>query len=308
MVPGKGECRRIGILIINDALPLDDDSGYESGWVLANGSTVKMSALEEVTAKLGSGDAVLVAVHDSQGSVPREAGAWMAVFADAVIGTIGGGHLELQAIAEARGRLRGADGQEVLRYPLGPSLGQCCGGVVFLRFERLAAADASAFVRRMHARLAPVALFGGGHVGKALVKVLAPLPFAVTWIDSRDEIFPTDVPANVQCEHSDPVQAAVADLAPGSRVLIMSFSHAEDLDVVAACLKRLRERADLPYVGLIGSKTKWATFRHRLEERDFDATDFARVTCPIGVPGIAGKEPEVIAVAVAAQLLQAPLS
>jgi xanthine dehydrogenase accessory factor len=75
---------------------------------------------------------------------------------------------------------------------------------------------------------------------------------------------------------------------------------------VAACLQRLRERADLPYVGLIGSRTKWATFRHRLEQRGFGDEDFARVTCPIGIPGVAGKEPEVIAVAVAAQLLQVP--
>ena len=96
----------------------------------------------------------------------------------------------------------------------------------------------------------------------------------------------------------------MADLAPGSRVLIMSFSHAEDLDIVAACLKRLRDRDDLPFVGLIGSKTKWATFRHRLEARGFSQAELAQVTCPIGVPGIAGKEPEVIAVAVAAQLLQ----
>ena len=87
-------------------------------------------------------------------------------------------------------------------------------------------------------------------------------------------------------------------------VLIMSFSHAEDLDIVIACLKRLRERDDLPYVGLIGSKTKWATFRHRLEARGFTGAELARVTCPIGVQGIGGKEPEVIAVAVAAQLLQ----
>jgi xanthine dehydrogenase accessory factor len=87
-------------------------------------------------------------------------------------------------------------------------------------------------------------------------------------------------------------------------VLIMSFSHAEDLDIVVACLKRLRARNDLPFVGLIGSKTKWATFRHRLEERGFAAEEIARINCPIGVPGIAGKEPEVIAVAVAAQLLQ----
>ena len=93
-------------------------------------------------------------------------------------------------------------------------------------------------------------------------------------------------------------------LASGSRVLIMSFSHAEDLDIVIACLQRLRLRNDLPYVGLIGSKTKWATFRHRLEARGFTGAEMDRVTCPIGVPGIGGKEPEVIAVAVAAQLLQ----
>jgi xanthine dehydrogenase accessory factor len=245
-----------------------------------------------------------VTVHGTQGSVPREAGAWMAVFAQDVIGTIGGGHLEFDAIAQARALLAGGSGDQIRRYPLGPSLGQCCGGVVHLRFELVRAADIPALQERLAAHHAPVALFGGGHVGKALVHVLARLPFAVTWIDSRDEIFPPDVPGNVRCEHSDPVQAAVADLAPQSRVLIMSFSHAEDLDVVAACLKRQRERGDLPYIGLIGSKTKWATFRHRLEARGFGEQELARVTCPIGVPGIAGKEPEVIAVAAAAQLLQ----
>jgi len=133
---------------------------------------------------------------------------------------------------------------------------------------------------------------------------LATLPFAVRWIDSRDGVFAPVLPAQVAAEHSDPVQSAVAELAPGSRVLIMSFSHAEDLDIVVACLQRLRTRDDLPYVGLIGSRTKWATFRHRLEARGFTEAELARVTCPIGVPGIGGKEPEVIAVAVAAQLLQ----
>jgi xanthine dehydrogenase accessory factor len=87
-------------------------------------------------------------------------------------------------------------------------------------------------------------------------------------------------------------------------VLIMSFSHAEDLDVVAACLKRQRQRADLPFIGLIGSQTKWATFRHRLQERGFSTQELAQVTCPIGLSGIVGKQPEVIAVAVAAQILQ----
>jgi xanthine dehydrogenase accessory factor len=266
-----------------------------------------MLPVKEVTTRLAAQDAVLVRVDASQGSVPREKGAWMAVFAQAVVGTIGGGHLELQAIEEARRRLSGTSGDAVLRYALGPSLGQCCGGVVHLRFEHITAADAAGLPQQLRWGHAPVALFGGGHVGKALVNVLGMLPFEVTWVDSRDEIFPAQVPDNVRCEHSDPVQAAVSELAPHSRVLIMSFSHAEDLDVVAACLKRLRDRGDLPYVGLIGSKTKWATFRHRLEERGFRKQELAQVTCPIGVPGVSGKEPEVIAVAVAAQLLQAPL-
>jgi len=109
----------------------------------------------------------------------------------------------------------------------------------------------------------------------------------------------------VVCEHSNPVQAAVLDLVPQSRVLIMSFSHAEDLDIVAACLLRNRLYKDLPFIGLIGSATKWATFQRRLAERGFSEAECQQVTCPIGVPGITGKEPEVIAVAVAAQLLQA---
>lgn len=263
-----------------------------------------MRAIEEVTRQLGTRDAVLVRVDHTRGSAPREPGAWMAVFDAALVGTIGGGHLELQAIAEARRRLAGGEGEPVLRFPLGPGLGQCCGGVVWLRFERLSRGDAPGLAARLHSHFTPLALFGGGHVGKALVNVLGTLPFAVTWIDSRDEIFPAQVPDNVACEYSDPVQAAVAALAPGSRVVIMSFSHAEDLDIVAACLRRLRAYDDLPYVGLIGSKTKWATFRHRLEERGFTQDELARITSPIGVPGISGKEPEVIAVAVAAQLLQ----
>jgi len=175
---------------------------------------------------------------------------------------------------------------------------------MFLSYQRITAADAPALQRELVAQLKPVALFGGGHVGAALARLLAALPFAVRWIDSRDGVFPEELPAQIDTEHSEPVQDAVAALAPGSRVLIMSFSHAEDFDVVVACLKRMRERNDLPYVGLIGSKTKWATFSHRLEARGFGPDELARITCPIGVPGITGKEPEVIAVAVAAQLLQ----
>jgi xanthine dehydrogenase accessory factor len=247
---------------------------------------------------------VLVTVARTQGSAPREPGAWMCVFADSVVGTIGGGHLEHQAIAHARALLAGKPGGTRRGYTLGPSLGQCCGGRVELEFERVGLADARALALRLAPRLAPLALFGGGHVGRAIIQALAPLPYRVTWIDSRDEIFPAQVSANVECEQSDPVQAAVPHLPSQSRVLIMSFSHAEDLDVVAACLVRLRERDDLPYVGLIGSNTKWATFRHRLEQRGFTQAELARIICPIGVAGISGKQPAVIAASAVAQILQ----
>lgn len=264
--------------------------------------------LSQLQEALSQSALVLVWVDHTQGSVPREAGAWMAVTPERVINTIGGGHLEFQAIEEARALLHRPVAEPlVLRYALGPSLGQCCGGVVHLRYEHLqrhTLAQAVQRVQRLGMNGTSVALFGGGHVGRALIQVLAPLPFDVTWIDSRDEIFPSPLPAHIRTEHSDPVQLAVDDLAPGSLVLIMSFSHAEDLEVVAACLRRHRQHADLPYVGLIGSATKWATFRHRLEARGFTAQELAHITCPIGVPGIEGKEPEVIAVAVAAQLLQ----
>ncbi len=258
--------------------------------------------------RLAREPAVLVSVDSTQGSVPREAGAWMAVFGDALVGTIGGGHLELDALAIARRALGGEAIEPLRRFALGPSLGQCCGGVVHLRFESLLPADSAAVRARLQAaadaQRLPVALFGGGHVGHAIVQALLPLPVRVQWIDSRNEVFPAGLPRWIATEHSAPVQAAVGDLAPHSRVLVMSFSHAEDLDIVAACLQRQRERADLPFIGLIGSKSKWASFRHRLEARGFAAAELAHITSPIGVAGVVGKEPEVIAAAVAAQLLQ----
>jgi xanthine dehydrogenase accessory factor len=265
---------------------------------------------------------ILVTIDSFEGSSPREAGAWMLVLTGDVHGTVGGGNLEFQAIAHARELLSAqASAQdsahgtqradELRRYPLGPSLGQCCGGVVHLKFAIMAAGSATNNIAiqaintwTTSKNSLQIALFGGGHVGKALVNVLGSLPCAVHWVDSRDEIFPVEVPANTHCEHSAPVHAAANDVAAGSHVLIMSFSHAEDLDVVAQCLLRLRAKNDLPFIGLIGSKTKWATFRHRLEDRGFSQAEIARITCPIGLSGLEGKEPEVIAVSVAAQLLQ----
>ncbi len=231
----------------------------------------------------------------------------MAVLPTGTVGTVGGGRLEWDAISKARTLLeqqkqRGFS--ELLLFRLGPGLGQCCGGEVQLHFEVVGAEDVPALKLKLEEQRNPVALFGGGHVGRALVEVLGRLPFYVQWIDSRDEIFPANMPENILCEHSNPVHAAVNTLPAGSRVVIMSFSHAEDWDIVAACLQRQRERADLPYVGLIGSATKWASFRQRLEQRGFTPQELAHITCPIGVSGIADKRPAVIAVAIAAQLLQ----
>ena len=266
-----------------------------------------MTDLTDLTvflARLSHERAVLVQVVRVQGSGPREPGAWMAVFAHDQVGTIGGGHLEWQAAAHARAALAGGPLQAQQRHALGPSLGQCCGGVVHLALQTVLPRDVPALRTQLTQRHVPLALFGGGHVGQALVRALAPLPFALTWVDSRDEIFPAQVPPQVQCEHSQPVQLAVRDLAPGSAVLIMSFSHAEDLDVLAECLLRQRRAADLRWIGLIGSKSKWASFQHRLRARGFAEAEWASVACPIGLPGIQGKQPAVIAASVAAQLLQ----
>ena len=292
-------------------LPKQDPGGYCQA---ATASTVfdgffgmhatPHSDLDRFLHQLAREPAVLVSVLRTQGSVPREAGAWMAVWLEGQIGTIGGGHLEWDAVRQARDALAvGASEPWTQRVALGPSLGQCCGGVVELHFEPVAQAQAGALRERLAPALTPLALFGGGHVGQAIVRALAPLPFAVHWIDSRDGVFPDGLPPTVRTEHSEPVQDAVRDLPPGALVLVMSFSHAEDLDIVAACLQRRRTAGDLPFVGLIGSKTKWATFRHRLSDRGFTRDELDRVTCPIGIPGISDKAPGVVAASVVAQLL-----
>jgi xanthine dehydrogenase accessory factor len=262
---------------------------------------------EELLRRLAHAPAVRIVVSRVQGSGPRDAGTWMAVCADALVGTIGGGKLEFDAVADARALLAGRPVEAERRFALGPSLGQCCGGVVWLHYELLQPGDVERVRTELLAALRghmPVALFGGGHVGAAIVSVLGALPVRTHWIDSREEVFPAELPLNVCIEHSQPVHGAVPALEAGSHVLIMSFSHAEDLEILAACLKRRRERADLPFIGLIGSKSKWATFRHRLEARGFAKTELDAVTSPIGVAGVVGKEPGVIAVAVAAQLMQ----
>lgn len=227
----------------------------------------------------------------------------MAVTAEGFTGTVGGGHLEFDAIARARVALAGGELEAEVRYPLGPGLGQCCGGVVWLRFERVEPGEEQA-ARLPGGPTRPVALFGAGHVGLAIARIARDLPLALHWIDSRDDPFPAGpLPPGWHREAVDPIADAVPDLVPRSAVLVMSYSHAEDFNLIAACLKRQRDRADLAFIGMIGSRTKWASFRQRLQARGFTEAELAQVVCPIGVPGVVGKQPAVIAVAVLAQIL-----
>ena len=318
--------------------------------------------------------AVLVTVAQIQGSTPREPGARMLYTAEGQFDTIGGGHLEWRAAQIARAMLE-ADASELPgqrrleRIALGPSLGQCCGGVVFLCFERVACdaaglatwqtleqswssgndlwralpldhADPLVLVdtdgeacqldgpdhglpvetlrntRQTHllrdrygrrwlldlcrAHQPQVVLFGAGHVGAAIVKVLANLPCRVLWVDEREDMFPADLPPQVSIEATDVPNAAVDMAEPGAYYLVMTHSHALDQQLS----ERILKREDAAWFGLIGSYTKRKQFEHRLAERGFNAAQLERITCPIGIPGIYGKEPSSIAIAVVAQLMQ----
>lgn len=152
----------------------------------------------------------------------------------------------------------------------------------------------------MPARPLHIVLFGAGHVGHALVTLLGALPCVVHWIDGRDECFPDEVPANVQIEATDTPEAVIDSAPPGSCFLVMTHNHALDL----ALAERIMRRRDFAYFGMIGSKTKRVKFERRLIERGVEPERLRQMICPIGVPGIADKAPEAIAVAVCAQLMQ----
>jgi xanthine dehydrogenase accessory factor len=245
-------------------------------------------------------EAVVVAVARARGSVPRGEGTRMLVAADAVVGTVGGGHLELKAIEAARRLLAGADEPREPHFPLGPALGQCCGGAVTLRLTPLADDDPATW-----AATPPrfqLQLYGAGHVGRAIVRLLEGLPCRVQWIDERESEFPAAPSApHIERVCVEPVQAEVDVAPPGAFYLVLTHSHDLDLAITEAILRR----GDFAYLGLIGSATKRARFLRRFQSRGIAPEVLARMTCPIGVPGIGGKEPEVIAVAVVAQLLQA---
>jgi xanthine dehydrogenase accessory factor len=249
--------------------------------------------------RAASRPAVVVQVLRCRGSVPRDAGTRMVVAADEVLGSIGGGHLELQAIADARALLARGGAPFEQHIVLGPALGQCCGGALDLRFAPLDADDPADWPPP--APRFTLQLYGAGHVGRAIVGLLSGIDCRVQWIDERESEFPaTELPSHIERVCVEPVAAEVGLASPGAFYLVLTHSHDLDLALTQAILRR----GDFGWFGLIGSKTKRARFEHRLRERGFDAALTARMVCPIGLPGITGKEPEVIAVAVVAQLLQ----
>lgn len=231
---------------------------------------------------------VLVTVLGVKGSAPRDSGTKMLVAADICVDTIGGGHLEYAAINRARALLvAGENCQHLEEFPLGPKLGQCCGGRVTLLYECFAATAT------------PVAVFGAGHVGRALVTLVAQLPLRVRWIDSRLDQFPDDIPAGVTRVVAQHPQEEVADLPPGVFVLVMTHEHPLDYAITEAVLRR----GDAGFLGIIGSQTKAQRFRMRLEHRGFHRDAIASMHCPIGLREVPGKRPMEVAVSIAAQII-----
>ncbi len=272
--------------------------------------------------------AMLVHVAEIQGSTPRATDARMLVSTEQVLGTVGGGHLEWQAVSVARQTLQEYAAHAVAqgvslpawrqRFALGPTLGQCCGGVVVLNFEPLTDAALNAWP-------APTTLFqldihGAGHVGQAIVQLLAGIDCHVRWIDQRlddrtasstpthpiglpDPAWQAALPDHIQCIATDDAVSEVQDAPWGSRHLVITHRHDLDLAIVDALLNRDDIQQGEGWIGLIGSRSKRSAFEHRLRDRGHSQHLIDRIACPIGLAGISGKSPQVIAVSVVAQLL-----
>ena len=231
---------------------------------------------------------VLVTIIEERGSTPRNAGSKMVVSAERIFDTIGGGHLEYKAMEIAREMLLSRSQDTRLeRFSLGASLGQCCGGVNVLLFEPMGQPQAQ------------IAVFGAGHVGRALVPLLASLPCRVRWIDSREQEFPAQIPSGVRKIVAEDPLDEIDELPKGSYCIVMTHNHQLDLELTAAILKR----GDFAYFGLIGSKTKRVKFEHRLRDRGFDPALLQRMRCPMGLSEVKGKLPIEIAVSIAAEVI-----
>ena len=248
--------------------------------------------------------AVLVTVAEAKGSTPREAGAAMLVTDARSFGTVGGGRLEWECLAQARRLLAGGHAEAWAEIPLGPAVGQCCGGHVRLRLRCAGALELVELERveaSAAAALPTVLLFGAGHVGRALAAALAPLPLRLRWIDARAGEFPAVPPPGVEVVLTDRLLEAIARAAPGSAAFVLTHSHSLDFTLCSAVL----ERGDFAYLGLIGSATKRARFERGLRELGIPAERIATMACPIGGTALRDKRPPVIAALAAAELLVA---
>jgi xanthine dehydrogenase accessory factor len=239
---------------------------------------------------------VLVTLVGVSGSTPRNSGTKMVISQNEIYDTIGGGHLEHKTIKHAQkmlatANLQGNNSQHLEHFQLGTNLGQCCGGNASVLFECFAAVGIN------------IMLFGAGHVGKALIPVLAQLPCQVTWVDSRDEQFPTNVNVyhNVHKLVSETPEIEVASMPKNSYYIVMTHNHQMDFEISQAILKR----GDFSYLGLIASETKWRRFQQRYKHRDIDQAQVARMNCPIGLSQVGGKLPIEVAVSVSAQIINA---
>lgn len=251
-------------------------------------------------------DSVLVEVTDVKGSAPRDAGAWMLVARDMIFRTIGGGQLEYMAIDHARKILAG--GRDTpMDVPLGPEIGQCCGGRVGLSFKRVNRGLTDELVGKVDAEIATrphVYVFGAGHVGDALANALSFTPVRVVLVDTREaELMACDVPGVETCLSAMPEQV-VRSAPPGSAFIVLTHDHALDFLIVTEAL----QRRDAVYVGMIGSKTKKATFKNWLKREMGSENLFENLVCPVGGAVVKDKRPEVIAALVAAEVLTAVLT
>ncbi|MFT5065457.1 MAG: xanthine dehydrogenase accessory factor [Reinekea sp.] len=234
---------------------------------------------------------VTVRVVKTQGSAPRDAGTVMQVFIDTQNGTIGGGALEWEATRIARTMLTGPKNQMLRVFPLGPDLGQCCGGAVTLAFDRDVALG--------QANRQPVWIWGAGHVGRAIAGVLQPTEaFDITLIDTSASKLPDPMPQGVTpLVATDPVRV-IPHAPENADHLVLTHSH--DIDL-ALCDGLLRH--SVGSIGLIGSHTKWVRFQRRLGALGHTGGEISRIQCPIGDPAL-GKHPHAIAIGVAAAMIR----
>lgn len=251
----------------------------------------------------GGGPFVLVNVDAAAGSAPRDAGTWMLVSPKRIFRTIGGGQLEKLAIDKARDLICSGGSKPVhLKVPLGPEIGQCCGGSVVVSLQLLAETEIERIAARLDEELAGlphVYVFGAGHVGNALCEALSLLPVQPVLIDTRHEELQTAAPG-IETRLVALPESVVREAVPGSAYVILTHEHSLDFLIAREALAR----SDVAYVGMIGSKTKLASFRNWIRRDTGKAIEIDRLVCPIGGAQVRDKRPEVIAALVAAELIE----